>query len=67
MALGIWVVVDGSSFMQLFGVGNSYYFSAAYLFIAVGVALIIISFFGFCGAIKENRCMLGTVGANYFS
>jgi len=36
-------------------------FNAAYIFIAVGCALIIISFFGFCGAVKENRCMLGTV------
>lgn len=62
LGLGIWVVVDLSSFMELFSTSettSTLFLSAAYIFIALGCALIVISFFGFCGAVKENRCLLG--------
>lgn len=36
------------------------YSTASYLLIAVAVIVIIITFFGCCGAIKESKCMLGT-------
>jgi len=36
------------------------YSSAAYILIAISVLAVLISFFGCCGAWKENRCMLGT-------
>ena len=64
LGVGIWVVIDGASFMDLFGtteLTSDIFFNAAYIFIALGCFLIVISFFGFCGAVKENRCMLGTV------
>ena len=36
------------------------YSSAAILLIVIAVAVVIVTFFGCCGAWKENRCMLGT-------
>eukprot|EP00092_Neocalanus_flemingeri_P011954 GFUD01012887.1.p1 GENE.GFUD01012887.1~~GFUD01012887.1.p1 ORF type:complete len:273 (-),score=76.54 GFUD01012887.1:201-1019(-) len=70
--LGIWVVVDKPSFLTLFetaqnvggDIGTSFdveiYTSAAYILMVVSCLVVIISFFGCCGAIKENKCMLGT-------
>jgi CD63 antigen len=37
------------------------FFSAPALLIAVGVIVFIVSFFGCCGAVKENHCMILTV------
>ena len=39
------------------------YTSAAYILLVVSFLVVIISFFGCCGAIKQSRCMLGA----YFS
>ena len=36
------------------------YTSAAYILLVVSFLVVLISFFGCCGAIKENKCMLGT-------
>jgi len=70
LGVGIWVLVDSSSFMDLFQqvediLGNTdisidIYSTATYILIAVAVIIIIITFFGCCGAIKESKCMLGT-------
>jgi len=68
---GIWVLVDKPSFLNLFdeaanlvpGSDNfdiTLYTSAAYILLVVAALVVIISFFGCCGAIKENKCMLGT-------
>ena len=38
------------------------YNSTAVLILIVAIGSIIISFFGCCGAYKESRCMVGTVG-----
>jgi len=68
--LGIWVVVDKPSFLTLFeeaqtvtdvdGFDVEIYTSAAYILLVVSFLVVIISFFGCCGAIKESKCMLGT-------
>jgi len=70
--LGIWVVVDEPSFLDLFdkasdqldgavdGFNVEIYTSAAYILLVVSALVVIISFFGCCGAIKESKCMLGT-------
>jgi len=44
------------------GVKNSIdlYASASYILIVISALIVIISFFGCCGAYKENKCMLGT-------
>ena len=38
----------------------SLYASAAYILIVISALVLIIAFFGCCGAMKENKCMLGT-------
>jgi len=69
--LGIWVIVDEPSFLDLFqqaedvaGITGKFdveiYTSAAYILMVVSILVVLVSFFGCCGAIKESKCMLGT-------
>jgi len=67
LGLGIYALVDGASLVSLVdqsGVGGDVnitaFTSAAYIFIVVAVFVVILTFFGCCGAIKESKCMLGT-------
>ena len=38
----------------------SFYTSATYIIIAIAALVILIAFFGCCGAMKESKCLLGT-------
>jgi len=38
----------------------SLYASASYILIVISALIVVIAFFGCCGAYKENKCMLGT-------
>ncbi|XP_067655595.1 CD9 antigen-like isoform X1 [Haliotis asinina] len=60
LAIGIWVRVDPnfSQFMDQTVSSNPTYV-AAYLFIAIGCIVVVIGFFGCCGAIRESQCLLG--------
>lgn len=64
LGIGIYALVDGQALVDL--VENSsdltlnVYTTAAILFIVVSVMVVIVTFFGCCGAIKESKCMLGT-------
>ena len=63
--LGIYALVDSASLVTLVdksGVGDDINItSAAYIFIVVAVFVVILTtFLGCFGAIKENKCMLGT-------
>jgi len=63
LGVGIWVLVDRSSFLDLLDQTNAsapIYNSAVILILIVGSCAIFISFFGCCGAYRESRCMLGT-------
>jgi len=69
---GIWVLVDQPSFMNLFDEASqqipeladnfdiTLYTSAAWILLVVSALVVIIAFFGCCGAIKKSKCMLGT-------
>ena len=59
MAVGIWTCVDHAYMEQL--LGTNLYMSAAYILIATGVVVILVSFLGCLGAVKEIKCMLLTV------
>ena len=59
MAVGIWTIVDHAYMEQL--LGTNLYMSAAYILIATGIIVILVSFFGCMGAVKEIKCMLLTV------
>nr|XP_053649633.1 CD63 antigen-like [Cherax quadricarinatus] len=42
---------------------SSTYVSASSILIAVGVLIFVVGFFGCCGAVKENHCMVVTVSS----
>jgi len=68
--VGIWVLADKPSFLTSFDEASKaagdvdfnieIYTSAAYIFLIVSALIIVLAFFGCCGAWKENKCMLGT-------
>ena len=68
LGLGIWVLVDKSSFLDLLDRTDAtvhIYESTAILILVVAIGSILVTFFGCCGAVKESRCMLGTVSLKY--
>lgn len=61
MAVGIWVSVDGPSFLKVFGSLSSsamQFVNVGYFLIAAGVVLFILGFLGCYGAHSENKCAL---------
>lgn len=67
LGVGIWVRVD-EDFAKY--VNNSSHFgllyTGAYIFIVVGILIMMVGFLGCCGAIRENQCMLGVFFALLF-
>jgi hypothetical protein len=63
LAAGIWVAIDTSGATSTLAsfLGSSSYATAAYVLIVCGVVILILGFLGCCGAIRESRCLLGTV------
>ncbi|XP_054837993.1 tetraspanin-1 [Eublepharis macularius] len=63
LGIGIWVSVDSSSFVNLFGPLSSnvlQFVNVGYLLIAIGAVLFALGFLGCCGAQKESKCLLIT-------
>ena len=58
-------VIQGVYSKSLDFLGNEF-LSAPMLFIIVGVVIFLVAFFGCCGAIKENNCMMITVWYLFF-
>ncbi|XP_030051149.1 tetraspanin-16 [Microcaecilia unicolor] len=61
LGIGIWVKVDGASFVNILGAASPQLMqliNVGYLCIAIGSFLLLMGFLGCCGAVKENRCML---------
>ncbi|XP_075062835.1 tetraspanin-1-like [Mixophyes fleayi] len=61
LGIGIWVKVDGGSFVKILGSAAPQLMqvvNVGYLCIAVGAFLMVMGFLGCCGAVKESRCML---------
>lgn len=67
LGVGIWVRVD-ENFSRY--VNNSEHFNmlytTAYIFIVVGVLIMVVGFLGCCGAMRESQCMLGIFFALLF-
>ncbi|XP_071451071.1 tetraspanin-18-like [Hetaerina americana] len=68
LSIGIWLAADKNSFisftqstqnptLQQFG-QQTVVDQAAYVLIAIGAFIFIVSFLGYCGAIRESKCML---------
>lgn len=65
LAMGIWVSVDGGSFLQLLGPfarQGMQFVNVGFFCIAIGVALVLLGLLGCCGAHKESKCLLLMVG-----
>nr|XP_040144531.1 tetraspanin-1 isoform X2 [Ictidomys tridecemlineatus] len=63
LAVGIWVSVDGPSFVKIFGPMSSsamQFINVGYFLIAAGVVLFVLGFLGCYGAKSENKCALMT-------
>ncbi|KAK9519759.1 hypothetical protein VZT92_022467 [Zoarces viviparus] len=63
LAMGIWVSVDGGSFLRLLGPfsGQGMQFvNVGFLCIAIGAVLLLLGLLGCCGAHKESKCLLLT-------
>lgn len=59
VGISVWILVDQGSFARLVG-EVPFSLAAVYVILGAGVALVVISFFGCCGAAKANACMLTT-------
>ena len=62
LGIGIWTKIDAGQFDSF--LGYSGYSVSAYILIGAGAFVTLVGFLGCCGAIRENRCMLGTVSTN---
>lgn len=58
LGVGIYVHLKIGDYVSLSSVK---YVTGSIIIISVGAIVAIIAFFGCCGAMKENRCLLGTV------
>jgi len=59
LGVGIYVQLKIGDYVELSSVK---YVTGSIIIISVGAVIAVIAFFGCCGAIKESRCLLGTVG-----
>lgn len=72
LGVGIWLAADKSSFIALLKMVENEHIEQftqpavieqmAYVLIACGVLMFLLSFLGYCGAIRESPCMLTTYG-----
>ncbi|NXW19449.1 TSN1 protein, partial [Circaetus pectoralis] len=61
LGVGIWVTMDGQSFLDIFGALSSSVLqvvNVSYFLIVIGAILLVIGFLGCCGAQKESKCLL---------
>lgn len=61
LAMGIWVSVDGTSFLQLLGPFSSQgmqFVNVGFFCIAIGAVLVLLGLLGCCAAHKESKCLL---------
>ncbi|NXK06350.1 TSN1 protein, partial [Herpetotheres cachinnans] len=61
LGVGVWVTVDGQSFLDIFGTLSSSVLqvvNVSYFLIVIGAVLMVIGFLGCCGAQKESKCLL---------
>ncbi|KAK7877185.1 hypothetical protein WMY93_032108 [Mugilogobius chulae] len=61
VAMGIWVSVDGSSFLQILGPFSTHgaqFVNVGFFCIAIGAVLVLLGFLGVCGAHCQSKCLL---------
>ncbi|XP_017475543.1 PREDICTED: CD82 antigen-like, partial [Rhagoletis zephyria] len=70
LGTGIWLAVDKASLIALLKMVDSEHINQftqprvieqmAYVLIVIGAVMFFMSFLGYCGAIRESRCLLTT-------
>ncbi|KAM7409372.1 hypothetical protein PAMA_001039 [Pampus argenteus] len=61
LAMGIWVSVDGGSFLRLLGPFSQQgmqFVNVGFFCITIGAVLVLLGLLGCCGAHKESKCLL---------
>ncbi|XP_068630034.1 CD63 antigen-like [Battus philenor] len=58
LIVGVWVQASSHPYIDL--TDENFYTSAPIVLIIVGIIVFIVAFFGCCGAVKENHCMIVT-------
>ncbi|KAI9588501.1 hypothetical protein GQX74_004346 [Glossina fuscipes] len=71
LGIGIWLAVDKASLIALLKMVENEHINQftqpqvieqlAYVLIAIGGVMFLMSFMGYCGAIRESKCLLTTI------
>ncbi|KAK7160525.1 hypothetical protein R3I93_008236 [Phoxinus phoxinus] len=60
LAIGLWLRFDPKTKSLFEGENSPYvFYTGVYILIAAGALMMVVGFFGCCGAIQESPCMLG--------
>ena len=59
MGFGVFVQVEAKDYLNFLG---SNYTNTPVFIIILGAIIFVVAFFGCCGAIKENKCLMYTYG-----
>lgn len=69
LTMGIWVSVDGGSFLQILGPFSNQGMEVVnfgFFCIVIGAVLVLLGLMGSCAALKKSKCLLLTVSASDF-
>ncbi|XP_056305342.1 CD81 protein [Danio aesculapii] len=59
LAVGLWLRLDPNTVSLLGEDGPDTFFIGVYILIAAGGLVMLVGFFGCCGAVRESQCLLG--------
>ncbi|XP_073679200.1 CD9 antigen [Garra rufa] len=59
LAVGLWLRLDPNTKSLLENGGPDTFFIGVYILIAAGGLVMLVGFFGCCGAVRESQCLLG--------
>ncbi|XP_062283415.1 tetraspanin-2-like isoform X1 [Scomber scombrus] len=67
LAVGLWLRFDPETVSLLSGdKAPDTFFIGVYILIGAGSLVMLVGFFGCCGAVRESQCLLGSVSTNVY-
>uniref|UniRef100_A0A3Q3WRJ7 Tetraspanin n=1 Tax=Mola mola TaxID=94237 RepID=A0A3Q3WRJ7_MOLML len=66
LAVGLWLRFDPETVYPCASTGNGWFLSGVYILIGAGSLVMLVGFFGCCGAVRESQCLLGSLGFGFF-